>query len=281
MTCLLQYRHARQRVDSRRQRFGQRPQKNVVHVENSRSDRRRPVGSTFVQLLPSPPFRFVLRYLVYAICSHSMRLVCAVPLMLASLTSFLALSQETPKSADPKIETIVFIRHGETSLLGLGQITCKGLNRALALPGVLISKFGRPDEIYAPDPTGKSHDLGGTFDYVRPLATIEPTAIRLGMPVNCDYRFDHIKELENELLGSQHAGKLIFIAWEHQYLNQMVKDLLQLKGGDPKQVPALPWYEYDRVYILRIPPGSDPITFAQDQENLNNLSDDCPESRNQ
>jgi hypothetical protein len=166
-------------------------------------------------------------------------------------------------------------------LLGLGQITCKGLNRALALPGVLISKFGRPNEIYAPDPTGKSHDLGGTFDYVRPLATIEPTAIRLGTPVNCDYRFDHIKDLENELLGSQHAGKLIFIAWEHKYLNQMVKDLLQLKGGDPKKVPDWPWYEYDRIYVLRIPSGSDPITFAQDQENLNNLSDDCPGLKNQ
>jgi hypothetical protein len=61
----------------------------------------------------------------------------------------------------------------------------------------------------------------------------------------------------------------------------MVKDLLQLKGGDPKQVPGWPWYEYDRIYILRIPPGNDPITFAQDQENLNNLSDDCPGLRNQ
>ena len=144
-----------------------------------------------------------------------------------------------------------------------------------------ISKFGKPDEIYAPDPTGKSHDLGGSFDYVRPLATIEPTAIRLGMPVNCDYRFDHIKDLEKELLEPQHAGKLIFVAWEHKYLNQMVKDLLQLKGGNPNQVPDWPWNEYDRIYILRIPAGSGPITFAQDQENLNNVSNDCPGSINQ
>jgi hypothetical protein len=57
------------------------------------------------------------------------------------------------------------------------------------------------------------------------------------MPVNCDYRFDHIKDLENELLSPQHAGKLIFIAWEHQYLNQIAKDLLQLKGGDSNRVP--------------------------------------------
>ena len=212
---------------------------------------------------------------------QNMRFVRAVPLVLALLATLAVVSQKTSKAAESKTETIVLIRHGETSLLGLGQITCKGLNRALALPGVLISKFGKPDEIYAPDPTGKSHDLGGTFDYVRPLATIEPTAIRLGMPVNCDYRFDHIKDLENELLAPQNSGKLIFIAWEHKYLNQMVKDLLRLRGSAPNQVPDWPWYEYDRIYILRIPPGSDPITFAQDQENLNNLSDDCPGLRNQ
>jgi len=210
-----------------------------------------------------------------------MRTLRAIPLTLALLAPLLAECQETSNAGDPKSETIVFIRHGETFLLGFGQLTCKGLNRALALPGVLVPKFGKPDEIYAPDPTGKSHDLGGTFDYVRPLATIEPTAIRLGMPVNCDYRFDHIKDLENELLSPQHTGKLIFIAWEHKYLNQLVKDLLQLKGGNPNQVPDWPWYEYDRIYILRIPDGSGPITFAQDQENLNHVSDDCPESSSQ
>ncbi len=99
----------------------------------------------------------------------------------------------------------------------------------MALPGVLISKFGKPDVIYAPDLTGKVHDPAGTFDYLRPLATIEPTAIRLGMPVNCDYRYDRIKDLESELVSPAHAGQVIFIAWEHHNLNQMVKDLLQLK----------------------------------------------------
>jgi len=34
-------------------------------------------------------------------------------------------------------ETIVFFRHGEKPSAGLGQLTCQGLNRALALPDVL------------------------------------------------------------------------------------------------------------------------------------------------
>jgi hypothetical protein len=205
-----------------------------------------------------------------------MRRLCAILLVLALLPRLLGQTQEPSKPADPKVETIVLIRHGEKPLLGLGQISCQGLNRALALSGVLTSKFGRPDLIYAPDPTGKVDDPAGTFDYLRPLATIEPTAIRLGIPVNCDYRYDHVKDLEDELLNPRHAGQVIFIAWEHHYLNQMVKDLLQSKGGDPNQVPEWPGSEYDRIYVLRISAGNDAITFAQDHENLNHLSDDCP-----
>lgn len=41
-------------------------------------------------------------------------------------------------------ETVVLIRHGEKPVSGLGQLSCQGLNRALALPGVLMAKLGRP-----------------------------------------------------------------------------------------------------------------------------------------
>ena len=207
-----------------------------------------------------------------------MRTLCAISLVLALMPRLVGQTQEPSKAADPKVETIIFIRHGEKPLSGLGQITCQGLNRALALPAVLTSKFGKPDRIYAPDPTGKVHDPAGTFDYLRPLATIEPTAIRLGMPVSCDYHYDQIKDLETELLSPERAGQVIFIVWEHHYLNQMVKDLVQSKGGDPKQVPDWPGSEYDRIDILRIPGGNGPVIFAQDHENLNHLSDNCPGS---
>src|SRR4026208_70467 len=81
-------------------------------------------------------------------------------------------------------ETIVFFRHGEKPSAGLGQLTCQGLNRALALPDVLIGRFGTPHYLYAPNPATKISDPGGSFYYVRPLATIEPTAIRAGRSVN-------------------------------------------------------------------------------------------------
>src|SRR5580700_3639667 len=154
-----------------------------------------------------------------------MRTLCALSLILALATHLQGQAQQPANALDAKVETIVFIRHAEKPVAGLGQINCQGFNRALALPAVLLSKFGKPDVIYAPDPTGKVHDPAGTFDYLRPLATIEPTAIRLGLPVNCDYRYDGIKDLESELVSPAHAGQVIFIAWEHHTLNQMVRDL--------------------------------------------------------
>jgi hypothetical protein len=85
--------------------------------------------------------------------------------------------------ATPALETIVFIRHGEKPADDKGQLTCQGLNRALALPKVLLGKFGRPDFIFAPL-TAPGVFFGHTYCYLRPLMTIEPTAITAGLPVN-------------------------------------------------------------------------------------------------
>ena len=115
--------------------------------------------------------------------------------------SFLSCGQQTPQAGG---ETIVLIRHGEKPPGGLGQLTCKGLNRSLALPSLLISRYGKPDFIYAANPSVQiddGHPLP-TYSYLRPLATIEPTAIRLGMPVNAQFGYNQIAELQKELSPS-------------------------------------------------------------------------------
>jgi len=84
----------------------------------------------------------------------------------------------------PVTETIVLVRHGEKPAEGLGQLNCQGLNRAVALPVVIGKLFGRPDAIFAPDPAQPKEDYGRLYNYVRPLATIEPTAIAFGLPVD-------------------------------------------------------------------------------------------------
>ena len=49
-------------------------------------------------------------------------------------------------------ETIVAIRHAEKPSTSLGQLTCKGLNRALALPKVLIPRYGSQTGFMRPIP---------------------------------------------------------------------------------------------------------------------------------
>src|SRR5205807_472926 len=106
-------------------------------------------------------------------------------------------------------QTIVFLRHGDKPSTGLGQLTCRGFNRALALPTVLTGKFGTPDRLYAPDPAVKITDPGGSFYYVRPLATIEPLAIKLGMPINTKYGYNAIAALQSALISTGYANATI------------------------------------------------------------------------
>ena len=158
----------------------------------------------------------------------------------------------------PTVETLVCIRHGEKPSGGLGQLTCRGLNRALALPKVLLEKYGRPQFIFAPNPAQKADsktDPAGYY-YVRPLATIEPTAIRCGLPVNTQ-----------------------FIAWEHSLLDAFAKKLAQDNGVDPAQIPAWAGEEYDLIFVFKITTenGRRSLTFTLDHEGLNGLSEDCPQ----
>ena len=101
---------------------------------------------------------------------------------------------DTPVAGHP-VETLVFVRHGEKPAQGFGQLDCQGLNRSLALPAVIAAKFGKPDAIFAPDPGQQKDDSGHPYYYVRPLATIEPTAIQFQLPVQTPYGFAQIDKL--------------------------------------------------------------------------------------
>ena len=160
-------------------------------------------------------------------------------------------SVASAESGGPTVETIVCVRHGEKPPGGLGQLTCRGLNRALALPEVLFAKFGPPKFVFAPNPTQKV-DGNGTYCYVRPLVTIAPTAIRCGLPINTEFGFREIKGLESELQKPQYKGATVFVAWEHALLDEFVKDLLKANGANPAQVPAWPGSDYDSIFVVKI-----------------------------
>lgn len=174
-------------------------------------------------------------------------------------------------------QTIVFFRHGEKPSAGLGQLTCQGLNRSLALPTILLSRYGTPAYLYAPNPTVKVSDPGGSFYYVRPLATIEPVAIRAGKSVNTSVGYNNISGLESLLINAAKDNTTIFVAWEHLYLQKVVQDLMNKYGGGVT-VPAWASTDYDSLYVVRVNYGTG-ITaqFTHEQEGLNGQPTSCPQ----
>lgn len=174
-------------------------------------------------------------------------------------------------------ETIVFFRHGEKPSSGLGQLTCQGLNRALALPAVLLARYGAPAYLYAPNPAVKVTDSSGSYYFVRPLATIEPTAIRAGKSVNTSVGYSDLAGLESLLIKSSKANSTIFVAWEHTYLQKVVQDLMNKYGGGVS-VPAWTSGDYDSLYVLHINyTGSISAQFHHDHEGLNGQTTSCPQ----
>jgi hypothetical protein len=152
----------------------------------------------------------------------------------------------------------------------------------LALPKVLQAKFGTPTAIYAPDPGSTATDKGVEYNYIRPLATIEPTAIRLGMPVNTSYGLRQIQQLEQELLKPAYNSATIYVAWEHNLAQQAVQQLVASIGGNTQQVPTWASNDFDSLYVLRVRwQNGKPVSvhFEKEAEGLNHQSVECPGSR--
>jgi len=173
-------------------------------------------------------------------------------------------------------ETIAFFRHAEKPPGGYGQLTCQGLNRALALPSVLLAKFGKPQYLYAPNPAVQVSDDAGMFYYVRPLATIEPTAVRVGKDVRTRYGYQDIGSLQAALITPTKDGTTVFVAWEHVYLQRLVQRIMTAYGGGVT-VPSWPGADYDSLYIVRVYYGST-ITaqFQRERQWLDGQPSTCP-----
>jgi broad specificity phosphatase PhoE len=197
---------------------------------------------------------------------------------LLALASFASVASFA-SAAETGTQTIVFMRHGEKPEAGLGQLSCQGLNRSLALPPVLTKLFGRPAAIFAPDPSKRKEDSGVSYDYIRPLATIEPTAIALGLPVDTSFGYEDIDDLKAELKKPAYAGKLIFVAWEHKQIVDLARQLMSENGGEEKAVPKWHGKDFDSLYVLRIGGGKagSGATFEKMAEGLDGQPQACPQ----
>jgi hypothetical protein len=203
-------------------------------------------------------------------------------LLFIGLTFFIRANGQTNAApstgvAKPNVETLVCIRHSEKPPGGLGQLSCRGLNRALALPNVLLPRYGAPQFVFAPNPAEKVDSTNGYY-YVRPLAAIEPTAIRCGLPVNTEFGFRNIEGLERELQKPAYQNATVFVTWEHGMLEEFARQVIRHHGGDPGQVPYWPDGEYDIIYVFKITnvAGKESFSFTIEHEGLDGLNDKCP-----
>ncbi len=196
-------------------------------------------------------------------------------IFLAALVSLLGTSASHAAPA-PTTETIILVRHGEKPEGGLGQLSCRGLNRSLKLPAVIARDFGKPDAIFAPDPAKEKMDGGASYAYNRPLATVEPTAIRFQMPVDTRFGYNEIDKLQAALQQPQYSNATILVGWEHKQLYKLARNLLKDNGGDKAAVPIWRGDDFDSIYVLHIKRGEGHVSTRF--ERLNEGLDGQPES---
>ncbi|MHA3739212.1 histidine phosphatase family protein [Pseudomonas sp. Eth.TT006] len=184
------------------------------------------------------------------------RAYVALPSLLAvsALTLSLESSQIRAQPVDGT-QTLVFLRHAEKPAGGLGQLNCQGLNRALELSTLLPEKFGKADYVFAANPTRnvEEGELDNSYSYVRPLMTINPAAIKLGLPVNIEFSANDTSDLARELTEDKYHNSTIYTAWSHGYLPELInKVAANAVGGKQNITDDWAGDDFDSLYVLTL-----------------------------
>ncbi|MDI3355382.1 histidine phosphatase family protein [Pseudomonas sp. UYIF39] len=205
-----------------------------------------------------------------------------LPALLAAGALFLVLdSRESRAQPADGTQTLVFLRHAEKPEGGLGQLNCQGLNRAIDLATLLPEKFGKANYVFAANPTRnvEEGELDNSYSYIRPLMTINPSAIKLGLPVNIDFSANDTSDLADELLLDKYHNSVIYTAWSHGYLPELINTVAGDAVGK-KQTITDDWdsSDYDSLYVLTLTwrDGKASLVSHSYKQGLNNGSQTCP-----
>lgn len=204
------------------------------------------------------------------------------PALLVAGALFLALeSSESRAQPTDGTQTLVFLRHAEKPAGGLGQLNCQGLNRAIDLAQLLPEKFGKADFVFAANPTRnvEEGELDNSYSYIRPLMTISPSAIKLGLPVNIEFSANDTSELADELLHNKYHNATIYTAWSHGYLPELINKVAQEAVGG-KQSITDDWQsgDFDSLYVLTLTWHNGKATLQSQhfKQGLDNGDEACP-----
>lgn len=204
----------------------------------------------------------------------------SVPLIVgATLLTFEAL--ESRAQPVDGIQTLVFLRHAEKPGEGLGQLNCQGLNRALDLATLLPEKFGAADYVFAANPSREVEEGSNdnAYSYIRPLMTISPSAIKLGLPVNIDFGANDTGDLADELLQDKYRNATIYTAWSHGYLPELINTVAGKALGEKRTITD-DWNgdDFDSLYVLTLTwhDGKASLLSRNYKQGLNNGDLACP-----
>src|SRR5258708_3817677 len=138
--------------------------------------------------------------------------------------------------------TVVIIRHGEKND-STGNLSCKGLHRALSLPPVLSGKFPRPSYIYVP-----SVSTGKSTGHARMFQTVTPFAVQQNLNINSKFAETDDSAVANYVMKKK---GLVLLVWEHGNI-PMIATALGVKDKHLKWDGS----DFDSIWI---------ITYAEDK----------------
>ncbi|MDB6048029.1 MAG: histidine phosphatase family protein [Pseudomonas sp.] len=202
-------------------------------------------------------------------------------LLIGAAVLFFSVSKSLATQTADGTETLIFIRHAEKPVAGLGQINCQGMNRAIALSTLLPRDYGNANFVFASNPSrhveeGLNDD---SFSYLRPLLTISPSAIKLGLPVNIDFSANDTNDLADELMQDKYHGATIYTAWSHGYLPELINQVAAEASGEEQSIID-DWdsNDFDSLYVLTLVwhGGKATVSHKLVKQGLDNGSLNCP-----
>jgi hypothetical protein len=212
---------------------------------------------------------------------HPWALVLLPALLIGATVLFFSVSKHLAAQTTDGTQTLIFIRHAEKPAAGLGQLNCQGMNRAIALSTLLPRDYGKANFIFASNPSRHVEEgiNDESFSYLRPLLTISPSAIKLGLSVNIDFSANDTSDLADELIHDKYHGATIYTAWSHGYLPELINQVATDASGE-KQLIVDDWdsNDFDSLYVLTLVwhDGKATVTHKLVKQGLNNGSMNCP-----
>ena len=179
------------------------------------------------------------------------------------------------------VQTLVFLRHAEKPADGLGQLTCQGLNRAIDLAALLPQRYGKANYVFAANPSRQVEEGADddAYSYVRPLMTINPSAIKLGLPINLEYSANDTRALANELTDDKYHNATIYTAWSNGYLPELINSVASKALGKKTTLTEdWPGNDFDSLHVLTLTwkDGKATLLSRVDKQGLDNGVHACP-----